>query len=57
MLGVYPLSNEITRELSLLTVTIQSLPARPLAKLLGVDEPPEFVFLILAAHSVARMIA
>ncbi|MDY0249570.1 MAG: sodium:proton antiporter [Pseudomonas sp.] len=39
------------------TVTIQSLTARPLAKLLGVDEPPEFGFLILGANPVARMIA
>lgn len=39
------------------TVTIQSLTARPLAKLLGVDEPPESGFLILGANSVARMIA
>ena len=39
------------------TVTIQSLTARPLAKLLGVAEPPEFGFLILGANPVARMIA
>ena len=38
------------------TVTIQSLTARPLAKLLGVDEPPEYGFLILGANPVARMI-
>ncbi|WP_205340503.1 cation:proton antiporter [Denitrificimonas caeni] len=38
------------------TVTIQSLTARPLAKLLGVAEPPEFGFLILGANPVARMI-
>ena len=39
------------------TVTVQSLTARPLAKLLGVAEPPEFGFLIIGANSVARMIA
>lgn len=39
------------------TVTVQSLTARPLAKLLGVAEPPEFGFLILGANAVARMIA
>src|SRR5690554_1483023 len=38
------------------TVTVQSLTARPLAKLLGVAEPPEFGFLILGANPVARMI-
>jgi len=38
------------------TVTIQSLTARPLAKLLGVAEPPEFGFLILGANPIARMI-
>ena len=39
------------------TVTIQSLTARPVAKLLGVAEPPPFGFLILGANPVARMIA
>ena len=39
------------------TVTVQSLTARPLAKLLGVAEPPEFGFLILGANQFARMIA
>ncbi|MCK9535045.1 MAG: sodium:proton antiporter [Pseudomonas sp.] len=39
------------------TVMIQSLTARPLAKLLGVAEPGEFGFLILGANPVARMIA
>lgn len=39
------------------TVTVQSLTARPLAKLLGVAEPPEFGFLIIGANPVARMIA
>ncbi|HKM36164.1 MAG TPA: sodium:proton antiporter [Thiopseudomonas sp.] len=39
------------------TVTVQSLTARPLAKLLGVAEPAEFGFLILGANPVARMIA
>lgn len=39
------------------TVTIQSLTARALAKLLDVDEPPEYGFLILGANPVARMIA
>ncbi|NLD00495.1 MAG: sodium:proton antiporter [Gammaproteobacteria bacterium] len=39
------------------TVTIQSLTARPLAKLLGVAEPAEFGFLIMGANQVARMIA
>ncbi len=39
------------------TVTVQSLTARPLAKLLGVAEPPEFGFLIIGANTVARMIA
>ncbi len=38
------------------TVTVQSLTARPLAKLLGVAEPPEFGFLILGANPVARMV-
>ncbi|HHX35068.1 MAG TPA: sodium:proton antiporter [Gammaproteobacteria bacterium] len=38
------------------TVTVQSLTARPLAKLLGVAEPAEFGFLILGANPVARMI-
>ena len=39
------------------TVTVQSLTARPVAKLLGVAEPPEFGFLIIGANTVARMIA
>lgn len=39
------------------TVTVQSLTARPIAKLLGVAEPPEFGFLIIGANTVARMIA
>ncbi|MEQ9545780.1 MAG: sodium:proton antiporter [Marinobacter sp.] len=39
------------------TVTLQSLTARPLAKLLKVAEPAEFGFLILGANPVARMIA
>lgn len=39
------------------TVTVQSLTARPLAKLLDVAEPPEFGFLIIGANTVARMIA
>ena len=38
------------------TVTLQSLTARPLAKLLDVAEPPEYGFLILGANPVARMI-
>ncbi len=39
------------------TVTLQSLTARPLAKLLGVAEPAQFGFLIMGANQVARMIA
>ncbi|MGM0767829.1 MAG: cation:proton antiporter [Pseudomonadota bacterium] len=39
------------------TVTLQSLTARPLARLLKVAEPAEFGFLILGANPVARMIA
>ena len=39
------------------TVIIQSLTARPLAKLLGVAQPAESGFLILGANPVARMIA
>lgn len=39
------------------TVIVQSLTARPLAKLLGVAQPAEFGFLILGANQVARMIA
>lgn len=39
------------------TVTIQSLTARPVARLLGVAEPPAFGFLILGANPMARMIA
>lgn len=39
------------------TVIIQSLTARPLAKLLNVAQPPEHGFLILGANPVARMIA
>ncbi len=39
------------------TVTLQSLTARPLARLLEVAEPPSFGFLILGANPVARMIA
>ncbi|NLU12014.1 MAG: sodium:proton antiporter [Gammaproteobacteria bacterium] len=39
------------------TVTVQSLTARPVAKLLGVAEPPEFGFLIIGANTVVRMIA
>ncbi|MDI9246514.1 sodium:proton antiporter [Marinobacter sp. CHS3-4] len=38
------------------TVTIQSLTARPLARLLKVAEPPEYGFLILGANPVARKI-
>ncbi len=38
------------------TVTIQSLTARPLARLLGVAEPGEFGFLILGANPIARKI-
>src|SRR5699024_3361035 len=39
------------------TVIIQSLTARPFAKLLNVVEPAEYGFLILGANPVARMIA
>ena len=39
------------------TVTLQSLTARPLARLLEVAEPASFGFLILGANPVARMIA
>ncbi|KAA1172405.1 sodium:proton antiporter [Marinobacter salinexigens] len=39
------------------TVTLQSLTARPLARILKVAEPAEFGFLILGANPVARMIA
>lgn len=38
------------------TVTVQSLTARPLARLLGVAEPAAVGFLILGANPVARMI-
>ncbi|MEP1216746.1 MAG: sodium:proton antiporter [Marinobacter sp.] len=38
------------------TVTLQSLTARPLAKLLGVAEPAAYGFLILGANPVARKI-
>ncbi|HDZ36987.1 MAG TPA: sodium:proton antiporter [Marinobacter sp.] len=38
------------------TVTLQSLTARPIARLLNVTEPAEFGFLILGANPVARMI-
>ncbi|WP_372925900.1 cation:proton antiporter [Marinobacter sp.] len=38
------------------TVTLQSLTARPLAKLLKVAEPAEYGFLILGANPVARKI-
>ncbi|WP_203298782.1 cation:proton antiporter [Marinobacter sediminum] len=38
------------------TVTLQSLTARPVAKMLKVDEPAEYGFLILGANPVARMI-
>ncbi|MFV8571919.1 cation:proton antiporter [Marinobacter sp. SBS5] len=39
------------------TVTLQSLTARPMAKLLGVKEPPAHGFLILGANPIARLIA
>ena len=39
------------------TVTLQSLTARPLARLLKVAQPAEYGFLILGANKVARMIA
>ena len=38
------------------TVTLQSLTARPVARLLKVAEPAEYGFLILGANPVARMI-
>ncbi len=38
------------------TVTLQSLTARPIARLLRVAEPAEYGFLILGANPVARMI-
>ncbi|MDP4548178.1 sodium:proton antiporter [Marinobacter sp. MDS2] len=38
------------------TVTLQSLTARPIAKLLGVKEPPAHGFLILGANPIARLI-
>lgn len=38
------------------TVTLQSLTARPLAKMLKVAEPAEYGFLILGANPVARKI-
>ncbi|MFW5823383.1 MAG: cation:proton antiporter [Marinobacter sp.] len=38
------------------TVTLQSLTARPVARALGVAEPPAFGFLILGANSGARAI-
>jgi NhaP-type Na+/H+ or K+/H+ antiporter len=39
------------------TVTLQSLTARPLARLLKVAQPAEYGFLILGANKMARMIA
>jgi len=39
------------------TVTLQSLTARPIAKLLNVQEPPAHGFLILGANPIARLIA
>lgn len=39
------------------TVTLQSLTARPIARVLGVAEPAAFGFLILGANSGARAIA
>lgn len=39
------------------TVVIQSLLSRPIARLLGVSEPPPAGFLILGANPVARAIA
>jgi len=39
------------------TVVIQSLTARPVARLLGVQEPPAYGYLILGANPVARLIA
>lgn len=38
------------------TVTLQSLTARPIARLLKVDEPADYGFLILGANAVARQI-
>ena len=38
------------------TVTLQSLTARPVARLLNVTEPAAYGFLILGANQVARMI-
>lgn len=38
------------------TVTLQSLTARPVAKMLKVDEPAAYGFLVLGANPVARMI-
>ena len=38
------------------TVTLQSLTARPLARLLNVAEPAEYGYLILGANPVARLI-
>lgn len=38
------------------TVTLQSLTARPIARLLKVDEPAQYGFLILGANQVARQI-
>ena len=38
------------------TVTLQSLTARPVAKMLKVNEPAEYGFLLLGANPVARMI-
>ncbi|PAV25434.1 sodium:proton exchanger [Tamilnaduibacter salinus] len=38
------------------TVTLQSLTARPVARLLGVAEPADFGFLILGANQVSREI-
>ncbi len=39
------------------TVTLQSLTARPIARLLKVAEPADYGFLILGANQVARQIA
>ncbi|MFC4261038.1 cation:proton antiporter [Marinobacter lacisalsi] len=43
--------------LIIVTVTLQSLTARPIAKALGVAEPAAYGFLILGANSGARAIA
>lgn len=43
--------------LIIVTVTLQSLTARPLARALGVAEPAAFGFLILGANTGARAIA